>query len=75
MTSKAVDAEYKKVGAHGKSLGLFWGGDWSNPDYPHFQMRDNNELASIRDAFTTGQPIVWVALVSAGLLGVMNALG
>jgi peptidoglycan L-alanyl-D-glutamate endopeptidase CwlK len=58
MTSKAVDAEYKKVGAHGKALGLFWGGDWSNPDYPHFQMRDNNELASIRDAFTAGQPIV-----------------
>jgi peptidoglycan L-alanyl-D-glutamate endopeptidase CwlK len=58
MTSKAVDAEYKKVGAHGKALGLFWGGDWSSPDYPHFQMRDNNELASIRDAFTAGQPVV-----------------
>ena len=47
MTSKAVDAEYKNVGAHGKAIGLFWGGDWSNPDYPHFQMRDNNELVSI----------------------------
>jgi peptidoglycan LD-endopeptidase CwlK len=58
MTSKAVDAEYKKVGAYGKALGLFWGGDWSDPDYPHFQMRDNNELASIRDAFTAGEAIV-----------------
>ena len=58
MTSKAVDAEYKKVGAYGKSLGLFWGGDWTKPDYPHFQMRDNNELASIRDAFTAGEAIV-----------------
>jgi peptidoglycan L-alanyl-D-glutamate endopeptidase CwlK len=58
MTSKAVDAEYKKIGAHEKALGLFWGGDWSNPDYPHFQMRDNNELASIHDAFSAGQPIV-----------------
>ena len=48
MTAKAVDAEYKKVGAYGKALGLFWGGDWSNPDYSHFQMRDNNELASLR---------------------------
>jgi peptidoglycan L-alanyl-D-glutamate endopeptidase CwlK len=58
MTSKAVDAEYKKVGAYGKSLGLFWGGDWTKPDYPHFQMRDNDELASIRDTFTDGRAIV-----------------
>jgi peptidoglycan LD-endopeptidase CwlK len=58
MTSKAVDAEYKKAGAHGKGLGLFWGGDWSSPDYPHFQMRNNDELAAIRDAFTAGLKIV-----------------
>lgn len=58
MTSRAVDAEYKKAGAHGKTLGLFWGGDWSNPDYPHFQMRNNDDLASIRDAFTAGQAVV-----------------
>jgi len=58
MTSKAVDAEYKKVGAYGKSLGLFWGGDWTKPDYPHFQMRDNDELASIRDTFTDERAIV-----------------
>lgn len=58
MTSKAVDAEYKKVGAYGKARGLFWGGEWTQPDYPHFQMRDNNELASIRDTFTDGRAIV-----------------
>lgn len=58
MTSNAVDAEYKKVGAYGKTLGLFWGGDWTSPDYPHYQMRNNNELASIRDAFMAGQAIV-----------------
>jgi peptidoglycan L-alanyl-D-glutamate endopeptidase CwlK len=58
MTSKAVDAEYKKVGAYGKACGLFWGGDWTKPDYPHFQMRDNDELASIRDTFTDGRAIV-----------------
>jgi peptidoglycan L-alanyl-D-glutamate endopeptidase CwlK len=58
MTSKAVDAEYKKVGAYGKASGLFWGGDWTKPDYPHFQMRDNNELASIRETFTDGRAIV-----------------
>jgi len=58
MTSKAVDAEYKKAGAHGKTLGLFWGGDWSSPDFPHFQMRDNDDLAAVRDAFNAGQAIV-----------------
>jgi len=58
MTSKAVDAEYKKVGTYGKSLDLFWGGDWTKPDYPHFQMRDNHELTSIRSAFDAGQKIV-----------------
>jgi peptidoglycan L-alanyl-D-glutamate endopeptidase CwlK len=58
LTSKAVDAEYKKVGAYGKARALFWGGDWSDPDYPHFQMRDNDELASIRDTFTDGRAIV-----------------
>ena len=58
MTSKAVDAEYTKVGAYGKARGLFWGGEWTKPDYPHFQMRDNNELASIRDTFTAGRAIV-----------------
>jgi peptidoglycan LD-endopeptidase CwlK len=58
MTSKAVDAEYKKVGAYGKSLGLFWGGDWTHPDFPHFQMRNNDELAAIRDTFTDGRAIV-----------------
>jgi len=58
MTSKAVDAEYKKLGAHGKGAGLFWGGDWSNPDFPHFQMRNNDELALIRDAFINGGVVV-----------------
>jgi peptidoglycan LD-endopeptidase CwlK len=58
MTSRAVDAEYKKLGAHGKGLGLFWGGDWSNPDFPHFQMRNNDDLALIRDAFINGGVVV-----------------
>jgi len=58
MTSKAVDAEYKKLGAHGKALNLFWGGDWSKPDYPHFQMRTNDDLALIQDAFVNGGAVV-----------------
>ena len=36
----------------------FWRGEWTNSDYPHCQMRDNNELASIRDTFTAGRAIV-----------------
>ena len=58
MTSKAVDAEYKKVGAYGRAMGLFWGGDWQKPDYPHYQMLDNELLSSIRDKFTNGGTIV-----------------
>ncbi len=58
MTQGAVDAEYKKVGAFGKGLGLFWGGDWGDPDYPHFQMLDNDLLATVRAKFVSGQSIV-----------------
>ena len=58
MTSKAVDAAYKKIGAYGKSLGLYWGGDWHNPDYPHFQMLDNELLGTIRDKFVNGGTII-----------------
>ena len=28
---------YKAAGRIGKSIGLTWGGDWSTPDYPHFE--------------------------------------
>jgi len=58
MSKSAVEAEYKKLGPVGKTLGLFWGGDWSKPDRPHFQMLDNDRLASIREAFLNGGTIV-----------------
>ena len=58
MTQKEVDAEYKKLGALGKALGMHWGGDWSNPDYPHHQMRDNDDLPEIREAFNNGGKVV-----------------
>ena len=58
MTSSAVEAEYKKLGPMGRSQGLFWGGDWSKPDRPHFQMLDNDQLVSIRERFLTGATIV-----------------
>lgn len=58
MTYAAVEREYKKLGPVGRSLGLFWGGDWSRPDRPHFQMLDNDQLATIREHFVTGGKIV-----------------
>jgi hypothetical protein len=48
----------QKLGALGKDLGLFWGGDWSNPDFPHFQMRNNDQLALVREAFISGNAVV-----------------
>jgi len=39
-----------------------WGfnkkGDWSDPDYPHFQMRHNDEIASIRETSTVRRATV-----------------
>lgn len=58
MTSAAVTSEYKKLGPVGRNLGLFWGGDWSKPDRPHYQMLDNDELAAVRQRFFAGQPIL-----------------
>lgn len=29
--------DYIEAGKIGESVGLVWGGRWSNPDYPHFQ--------------------------------------
>ena len=34
------DGFFSKVGAIGKKLGLIWGGDWTKPDKPHFQLSD-----------------------------------
>jgi peptidoglycan L-alanyl-D-glutamate endopeptidase CwlK len=33
-------ALFDKVGKIGKSIGLEWGGNWSKPDRPHFQLPD-----------------------------------
>ena len=58
MTHQAVEAEYKKLGPIGRNMGLFWGGDWSRPDRPHFQMLDNDQLPIIRERFLHGGTIV-----------------
>jgi peptidoglycan LD-endopeptidase CwlK len=30
--------DYQVIGEIGESVGLVWGGRWSTPDYPHFQL-------------------------------------
>lgn len=32
--------DYVQAGEIGESLGLEWGGRWSTPDYPHFQLKE-----------------------------------
>ena len=34
-------AFFKKCGAIAKSFGITWGGDWSTPDTPHFEIAEN----------------------------------
>lgn len=36
---EASDAMWKNLGSVGKALGLEWGGDWKNPDRPHFSQK------------------------------------
>jgi len=54
MPAASVTAEYKKLGAVGRRNGLFWGGDWSRPDRPHYQMLDNDLLGFVRGRFVNG---------------------
>ena len=43
LNSKGVPmwsgVDWTKIGELGKAYGFEWGGDWKNPDRPHFQMR------------------------------------
>lgn len=57
--------DYSLVGGLGKSLGLSWGGDWSNPDEPHFYLKpkwaeslsDSQMMAALRQRHDSGQKI------------------
>ncbi len=42
-----ADGFFAKVGRLGKSIGLLWGGDFSSPDKPHFQLADWGKTASV----------------------------
>lgn len=44
ITSKAGKARFQKLGNIGKSIGLEWGGDWKNPDYPHMQLTHGKSI-------------------------------
>jgi peptidoglycan L-alanyl-D-glutamate endopeptidase CwlK len=33
-------ADYAKAGEIGEAVGLVWGGRWTRPDYPHFQLKE-----------------------------------
>ena len=50
---------WKTLGAIGRSLGLEWGGDWSKPDLPHFQLTAAplSELKAYWDKFKTIMPV------------------
>lgn len=34
-----ADPVWKEIGLMGKGFGFGWGGDWSKPDYPHFEKK------------------------------------
>jgi peptidoglycan L-alanyl-D-glutamate endopeptidase CwlK len=57
---------YAKVGAMGKELGFFWGGDWKSiQDEPHFELRpewaadlsEQDMLAQLRERRDSGQGV------------------
>lgn len=48
------------AGRLGKSVGLEWGGDWKSfRDLPHFQFTGGLSLATCRELFPQGLPVIW----------------
>ncbi len=46
---------WQKIGDFGKALGFEWGGDWQNPDRPHFQMRFGKHHTELAQAYRLQQ--------------------
>lgn len=54
---------YKVVGSLGKSIGLNWGGDWTNSDEPHFylkpkwadELNESQMMAGLRSRHDSGK--------------------
>lgn len=53
---------FKKVGAVGKSLGLFWGGDFKSfVDMPHFELPEfmpNNSTKTLKEKYSTPEKFI-----------------
>ncbi len=45
------EAFWSLIGKIGEECGLEWGGDWKNPDRPHFEDRGGMTLASARTRY------------------------
>lgn len=41
-----------------KPCGLLWGGDWKNPDYPHYELKTGMSVTQVRNLLETGKPYV-----------------
>lgn len=39
--------KWTRLGEISKEAGFFWGGDWTNPDYPHMQLTDGISINNI----------------------------
>lgn len=43
---------FKKCGAIAKQFNITWGGDWTTPDTPHFEISENWNYKGVDDAMT-----------------------
>ena len=57
-----------KAGEIGKSLGIIWGGDWSTPDYPHFEIAENWKIPVDKIPMPTAVEAIW----QLNLRGIIN---
>lgn len=58
-----------KAGSIGKSLGITWGGDWSTPDYPHFEISENWTVPIDQIPMPTAVEAIW----QLNLRGIINS--
>lgn len=52
--SWSEEHDWKKLGEIGKKSGLEWGGDWKNPDRPHFQYTNGLGIRAALRAYQQG---------------------
>lgn len=48
------DPHWKRFVKIAKTNGFEWGGDWPNPDFPHFQVKNAPSLKGLRAKFPAG---------------------